>query len=421
VGPVFVQRTLGRVLRRSASQFPAVVVTGARQAGKTTLVRATFGASHGYLSMDDPEARELALRDPVLLLARHPRPLILDEIQYAPSVLHAVKRDIDEHRSDRGRFVLTGSQIFTLMAGVSESLAGRVAVLQLLGLSLGERTGMPQSEREPGAMIAGLGSARAAGGLTDPDEIGARLLAGGYPEPALFAEADPGFDHRLWHGSYVQTYLERDVRSLRAVGDLQDFQRLLFALAARSATLFNASDLGRDLGITHHTVKAWLSVLEASGQTFTLRPYLANLGQRVVKRPKIYFLDTGTLSYLLRLRSAEQVLDGPAAGQLFETAVLGELVRLFAHRGEVPPLSFWRTAAGAEVDFVVDLGDRLVPVEAKLTATPNPRHAEPIERFQALAKRRAAHGYVVCLCRQPIPLSRTVTAVPLGALAASTA
>ncbi len=408
----FVPRLLSEPLRAAAARFPALVVTGPRQSGKTTLVRELFGETHAYVTLDDPLVSGLALEDPRLFLSRHPAPLIVDEVQQAPELLRMLKLDIDEHRRDGGRYVLTGSQLFPLMQGVSESLAGRAAVFALHGMSMGELAGLTEAPARPDDALAGLPSARLPKTLTDPLTVADRILRGGYPEPAL----DVGFDLTTWHGSYVQTYLERDVRTLRAVSDLRDFRRYLLALAARSGGLLNASELARDLGVSQPTVKAWLSVLEAGGQATALSPYYRNLGRRLVKAPKVYLLDTGTLCYLLRIREPEQLLDGPYAGLVFETAVHAALVRTFTHRGEVPPLYHWRTADGHEVDFIVELGDRLVPIEAKLTATPNRRHASGVLRLQQLLGNRARPGFVACLVDRPFPLDEHVWAIPIAAL-----
>jgi len=405
------ERTLSGVLRLAVNQFPAIILTGPRQSGKTTLVNHLFGSSHGYLTLDDPLLREQAKRDPRLLLERFAPPMIVDEIQYVPDLLHYIKMDIDEHRSDHGRWIITGSQAFSLMEGVTESLAGRAAILSLLSMSLEEIGGCADYEISWRDKLWGRKKEKY--NLTkDAEQVEESIFTGGFPEPALSSD----MNSRLWQSSYVQTYLERDVRSLRAVADLGDFQRFLVALAHRTAGLINYADIARDLGITAKTVKAWLSILEAGGQVFMLRPYFVNLGKRLVKSPKAFFLDSGILCYLLEIETPEQALKGMSGGPIFEAAVLGQLVRMFVHRGQQPRISFWRTAAGHEVDFIIESKGKLIPIEAKLTATPTAGHATSIERFQSLLGQKAGRGLVVCLCKDPFPLTKNVEAVPLGSL-----
>ncbi len=407
-GLVYVDRTLSSVLIRAADQFSSIVLTGPRQSGKTTLVRHVFGKTHTYCTLDDPLVRDQAREDPNLLLERFPPPVILDEIQYAPDLLSTVKLDIDTHRAQPGRFVITGSQAFSRMQGVTESLAGRAAVLALHSFSQREvhETGRDDGELDWRDQLTKGESL----GLEEPS-VARFLWRGGYPEPAL-----QDMDVRLWHGSYMSTYLERDVRTLRAVSDLDDFRRLVAALAVRSGSLLNHADLARDIGITAKTVKAWISVLEASSQVAVVRPWFANVGKRLVKQPKIYFHDTGVLSWLLGVVRPDETLSGMAAGPLFETAVFGALTRAIAHRGERNPIGFWRTSAGHEVDFLIEDGLRLIPVEAKLTATPRRSHAKGLEKFLDLFPERASRGYVVCLCRERFDLTPRVQAVPLDAI-----
>jgi predicted AAA+ superfamily ATPase len=234
------------------------------------------------------------------------------------------------------------------------------------------------------------------------------FLRGGYPELV----AEPDRDISLWHASYNQTYLERDVRSLRQVGDLTSFQSFLRALAARTGQLLNLSDVARDLGIALNTAKAWLSVLEATFQVIVLRPYHANIGKRLVKTPKVYFTDTGTLCHLAGLKDPEHAAAGPMGGAIFETAVLVEILKTLIHRGEEPQVYFWRTSAGSEVDLVVESGGKLIPVEVKLSATPRPAMATGIRIFQEDLGQQAGRGYVVHGGDIRLPLAPRVTAIP---------
>lgn len=340
--------------------------------------------------MDDPETSSLARTDPGLFLEQHPPPVILDEIQHVPSLLPTIKQHVDRHRQVPGQFLLTGSQQFPLMQGVTESLAGRAAVLTLLSMSLSER---PSVDRFPEALAAAW-------------------VRGGFPELV----AHPEKDARLWYAGYMQTYLERDVRAIRQVGDLGEFQRFLQAMAARNAQLMNLSEVSRDLGLAVNTMKTWIHVLEASHQMVLVRPYHQNRGKRLIKAPKLYFLETGLLCHLLRLRDPAQALFGPFGGSLLETAVLGEIIRAFVHQGDLPAVYFWRTSAGHEVDFVVETGKHLVPLEVKLAKTLTPVMAKAIEGFCDLFPQAAPHGYVVSLSDRRVPLSRRCQGLPFTQL-----
>lgn len=252
----------------------------------------------------------------------------------------------------------------------------------------------------------GPGSARS------PADLWREFLRGGYPELV----ANPKRTVPLWHSSYVQTYLERDVRNLRRVGDLSQFQSFLRVLAARSGQLLNASDVARDLGIATNTVRAWLSVLEATHQAIVVRPYFANIGKRMVKSPKVYFTDTGTLCHLTGLRDPEHAASGPLAGAILETAVLAEICKTLTSRGVAPEVYFWHTAAGVEVDFLIQVADRIVPVEVKKTATPRPAMARAIQALQKDLGDAVGHGYVVHAGTGRLPLSPGVTAAGLSEL-----
>ncbi len=403
----YIPRTLEPVLARALEQFPAVVLTGPRQAGKTTLLRHLLEGSARYVALDLPDVRAAAEADPRGFLDLHPAPVILDEIQACPSLLPYLRERIDQRRSEPGRYILSGSQNLLLMEAVTESLAGRSAVLTLLPLSQRELTGEAQRTlcwEEGGAVMEPA--------KRPLEAQWSSYLQGGFPELAASGPRDLD----LWHGSYVRTYLERDVRRLRNVGDLGAFQAFMQALAARSAQLLSLSELSRDLGVAVNTVKAWLSVLEASHQIVVLRPYHANIGKRLVKTPKVYFTDVGTLCYLTGVRSWELAARGPLAGAIFETAVFSELYKAAHHRGQEPRLWFWRTSTGQEVDFLVQQGTKLVPVEVKAGATVRPPMAAGIHALRRDLGDAVLPGWVVYQGEQRLPMGEGVQALPFEGL-----
>jgi predicted AAA+ superfamily ATPase len=401
----YIKRTLEEVLQRAVREFPAVVLTGPRQSGKTTLLKHLFAEKYRYVSLELPDVRAAAAADPRGFIDMYAPPVIFDEVQYAPNLLPYIKEKVDAERDQPGQFLLSGSQNLLLAEGITESLAGRAAMLRLLPLSRREAEGRPQAPLPWESKEKFTGNE-----LFSYRELWMSFLRGGYPELL----ANPQRDIHLWHASYVQTYLERDVRTLRQVGDLTQFQHFLRALAARSAQLLKLAELARDLGVAVNTAKAWLSVLEATYQVIVLRPYLANIGKRLVKTPKIYFTDVGTLCYLAGLRDPDHAASGPMGGAIFETAVLSEVVKTLVHRGLEPQVYFWRTTAGTEVDIVVESDGKLVPIEVKLSATPRPAMASGIKAFQQDFGERAAPGYVVHLGDVTLPLGGDVTALPFA-------
>jgi len=350
-----IARHLARTLKAAARGFPVVTVTGPRQSGKTTLVRATF-PRHAYVSLEDPDTRAFATDDPRGFLGQFAGNVILDEVQRVPDLFAYLQGIVD--RIDRpGRFILSGSQNFLLLHRVSQSLAGRCAVLRLLPLSRSELLGRPIRDL---ARFASPRASDAAAGPAGWDDLLRSLFAGGYPRIHAKSMAP-----QTWLANYYQTYLERDVRELLNVGDLEGFGRFVRLCAGRSGQLLNASSLAADAGVSHTTVRRWLSMLEASFVLYFLRPHHRSFNKRLVKSPKLYFLDTGLLCYLLRIQSPAALVSHAARGAIFETWVVSEALKNFYNRGAEPDLYFWRDATGHEVDLVIDSGGKQMPVEIK--------------------------------------------------------
>ncbi len=355
----YIKRKIEPFLKKAASQFPALIVTGPRQSGKTTLLKHMFQKTHNYVTLDHPDIRLMAIQEPELFMDNYKPPVIIDEIQRAPELFSYIKMKIDGNRQKNGQFLLTGSQSFPLMAGVGESLAGRIAVFTLLSLSINEQISNPV--------------------LTN-DLLKGFALRGGFPELAT----QKNKDSKLWFNGYLQTYLERDLRQLRQVGDLADFQRFLELLASINGQVINFSNLSSDLGVAVNTIKAWASVLETSNQIALIKPYYKNKGKRIIKSPKVYFTDTGFLCFLNGISYKEQIFKGPLSGQLFENVLLGEIIRGFYNRGETPKIFWWRTSHGEEVDFIIDRNGKLTPIEVKLTSRINKGLTKNLNTFTKL-------------------------------------
>jgi hypothetical protein len=369
---MWIHRDIRARLQRLAAERPVVVLTGARQAGKTSLLRRQFPA-HRFATLDLPADAALAEEAPAEFFARWPAPVIVDEVQYAPGLFRHLKADVDAHRHDKGRFLLTGSQKLTLLERVSESLAGRAAVLELETLSWRE--------------------IHAAHADVRIDDV---LLRGGFPE----LWADRSLDAAEYYRSYLATYLERDVRSLVNVGSLRDFERFVRACALRSAQLLNKAELGRDVGVSGPTANAWLSALIASNQVFLLEPWFSNRTRSLVKTPKLYWGDVGMLVWLLGIRSAEELARSPYAGAVWETFVFAELRKRRAATGDVGTLAFYRDR-DKEADFLVHRGGRFELMDAKWSASPTARDAEAL----AVVAERLGGGRVSArrlLCRAPV-------------------
>ncbi|PIV00069.1 MAG: hypothetical protein CO013_00150 [Syntrophobacterales bacterium CG_4_8_14_3_um_filter_58_8] len=363
---MWIPRHSENLLRRMAGQFPAVIVTGARQTGKTSILRRMYPQA-SFLSLDLPANAEAALTAPDQLLEQYPEPVIIDEIQYAPSLLRHLKYRIDRNRFP-GRYFLTGSQAFQLMQGVSESLAGRCAVLSLNTLSRAE------------LLDAGL-----------PIEETSYIFQGGYPELHVGAEA------ALWYPAYVATYLERDVRNILRVVELRDFNRFIRACALRTSQVLNYSDIARDVGIAPNTARKWLSLLQTSAVVALSEPYWGNRTKRLIKAPKLIFLDTGLAAFLAGFRSEEALFASSLMGAFWESHVFGQIVRQSASGGDASVVHYWRTANGAEVDLVIEqAGGMALAVECKWKERPDITDAAGLRALEAVEKGRIKEKFIVC-------------------------
>ena len=348
-----ITRALSAKLRAMAEVFPIVTVTGPRQSGKTTLCRMTF-PNLPIVSLESPDVREYATRDPRSFLADFDDGAVFDEVQRVPALLSYLQSRVDGRPEQRGRFILTGSANFVLLESVVQSLAGRSALLTLLPCAWPELGEFPSR----------------------PQDLDTAIFTGAFP--ALF---DRGVAPADWYPSYVGTYLDRDVRQIVNVGNLEAFHTFVRLLAGRTGQLLNLSQLGADAGVTHTTARAWVSVLETSWLITRLPPLRANLGKRLTKSSKLYFLDTGLACHLLGLTSPTQVRQHPLRGALFETWVVAEALKARLNRGLVPAAAFYRDQNGAEVDLVIESGDQTLAVEIKAGATVVPDFFRGLDRF----------------------------------------
>jgi len=381
MNPVYIPRDIEKELLAAARQFPVVAVTGARQTGKSTLLKQLF-PKVAYATLDDPFTRQAAQEDPRTFLTQAPR-LVIDEIQHLPDLLPHIKVLVDADRRNAGRFLLTGSQVFPLMAGLGESLAGRAAIYHL----------QPFSHRELGNPPLSL------------DRSFQRIFDGFYPDVAVH-----GVDRNRFFSSYVQTYLERDIRLMTAVHDLKLFQSLIGLLAARIGNLLNLNELAKEAGISAATVRRWLTLLEATGILYLLRPYSGNVSKRIVKSPKLYFGDTGLAAWLLRYPTAESLRHGPQSGAFFENLVLLECLKHKANFAAAEELFFYRDSNHNEIDLVVASGSATRLIEIKQTATPKAAHFDAIRRMLPLFPHPQA--YVALTSPKAEQLAANLTALP---------
>ena len=364
--PKMVHRQLTEPIQAAAQTMPVVSITGPRQSGKTTLAQMAF-PGHAYVNLEHLPTRQYALENPIGLLEQYPDGLIVDEAQYAPELFSYIQVQVDKTRKN-GAYILTGSQNFLMMERITQSLAGRVAVFHLLPFSANELENTPYQ-------------------LDKPFEY---IVKGFYPR--IY---DQGALPDVFYPSYLLTYLERDVRLLKNIGDLASFERFVRLCAGRIGQVFNQSSLANDTGLSQPTIRSWFSVLETSFVTFLLPPYFRNYNKRLIKTPKIYFYDTGLACSLLGIRSARELENHPRRGALFENYVLVEMMKQFLNHGRRPPCYFWRDSAGHEIDLLVEDGEKLYPMEIKSTQTLRSDFFKNLEFFQKLSDTPPEQSFLI--------------------------
>ncbi len=401
---MYIKRQLEAAVLRASETFPVVMVTGPRQVGKTTMLEKLAEPNRTYVSLDSPINRDLARNEPELFLQRYPPPVLIDEFQYANELLPFIKIHADKHR-DNGAFWLTGSQTFHMMSTVSESLAGRVAVIPMQGLSGSEIAGLP------GAAFTG-----------DPADWIERLKS--YPPMSLSAVYERIFkgsmprvhadnaDLGLFYSSYVDTYLQRDIRDLTQVADESAFLRFMTACAARTAQQVTYAELARDAGVSAPTSKQWLSLLVTSGIVVLLEPYFSNALKRIVKSPKLYFMDTGLCAYLTRWDSPRTLEASMMSGPIFETYAVGEIIKSYYNAGKRPPVFYYRDTDRQEIDLILEANNILYPFEIKKSAAPG---KGALRHFHVLAKTKKAIGAggVICMTDSVYPIDGKNHCIPI--------
>lgn len=403
-------RTLKTSLIQASKTFPVVLLTGPRQVGKTTLLGSIAEAGRTYITLDDMDARTLAESDPALFLQRYRSPIIIDEVQYAPNLFSQIKIAVDKSKKN-SQFWLTGSQKFHLMQSVTESLAGRVAILELNGFSQAEINDHADQALPFLPTEDWLGQARLRAKKMGLDALYKKIWRGSYPR--VITEPDISTD--LFYSSYIQTYIQRDIKEIIKISSEKTFYNFIRVIAARTSQLLNYADIARDVGIDQKTAKAWLSALEASGLVYLLPPYHNNLTSRLIKTPKLYFLDTGLCAYLTKWSTPQALEAGAFSGAILETWVIAELLKSYWYNGKTPFFYFYRDKDQKEIDLIIEQDNTLYPVEIKKSATPSLNAAN---NFSLLAKlnQRVGHGAIMCLRQKDIPLSAQVDAIPIAYL-----
>ena len=406
---MYLNRTIEPAIIKAQQQFPVLMVTGPRQVGKTTLLQHLALNNRHYVSLDDPVLQTLAKEEPKLFLQRYKPPLLIDEIQYGTELLPYIKMDVDQHRQQSGRYWLAGSQPFHLMRGVTESLAGRVGLINLLGLSQWETKQLANISTPfvptRNCLEQRLNHAKSC----SLSKLYQAIWRGCYP--AMVSHQKMNKD--LFYSAYIQTYLQRDLHDLAQVGNHNSFFRFLRIAAARTGQIVNMADMARDADISTNTAKHWLSILQASNIIYLLQPYYNNITKRLIKSPKLYFIDTGLCSYLTQWSNASTLEAGAMSGAILETFVITEIIKSYWHNGLQAPLYYYRDKDKREIDLLIVKDQTVYPIEIKKTASPKKEAIKHFNLLQTL-NLQLGDGALICLVDTILPISTQTHAIPVN-------
>jgi predicted AAA+ superfamily ATPase len=406
---MYINRHISKVVERQQKRKAAIILTGARQVGKSTMLKTVLKGVR-YISLDNPTVRAGAVENPSGFLEVYKTPIIIDEIQKVPKLFEFIKEKVDD-TGKKGQYYLTGSQSFKLMHGVTESLAGRAGIITMLGLSLREINNIDYTASflPVNKHFSALSQMKKKHSYTDIAEI---IHKGSFPE--LYETKTKLEDWADYYASYLQTYVERDIRDITNVHDMGAFIKFVKAVSALSGEQLNYTTLAEICGMDVNTTKRWVSILETSGLVYILQPYYNNLNKRLIKTPKIYFLDTGLLCYLCGWNTPQQLTSGARWGHIFETYVVGEILKSYYNNGVLyPPLYYYRDKEKNEIDLIIEDGGTLYPVEIKTSSDPNKNMVKGFGILKNIPEKKAGEGALICLSKNLLPLVDNVMIVPV--------
>ena len=405
---MYIERTLSKTILKANQSFKVLLLTGPRQIGKTTLLETLQKDSRSYVSLDALDVRAAAKEDPAGFIDNLSLPVLIDEVQYAPELFSYIKMAVDQDKSKTGQFWMTGSQQFSMMKDVSESLAGRVVILSMRGISLAEEMGRPDTPPFIPTQEALKHRHKIAKPISAKD-IYYKIWRGSYPDIVT----KRNMDWQQFYDSYVLTYAERDARDYLKIDNLIAFKKFMQVAAARTGQMINYRNIANDVGVSEPTIKSWFSVLEATGMITLIYPYYKNVSKRILKTPKFYFMDTGLCCFLTKWVNPEVLQNGAMAGAMLETWVVSEILKSYLHNGQQPPVYYYADKDKREVDLLIEEAGQLHPIEIKKTASVRNSGFKGFDFLKKL-KTPIAHGCILCFGKSFVPFNKDIDIVPIG-------